>query len=64
VKVHQPVVNADIARVQKRRRALMRARQAALLRRDFAAVNEITRRLARLPALRVQNGVVVLDYGI
>jgi hypothetical protein len=58
----KPIVTADVARVQKRRHALMRARQAAIVRRDFAAMNEITKRLVKLPVPRVQNGVVVLDY--
>lgn len=52
----------DVVRIQTRRAALMQERQAALRRRDFAAFNEITRRLAKLPVPVVRAGVVVVDY--
>lgn len=35
--------------IEARRRALMEARQVAYKARDWAAVNEITKRLAKLP---------------
>jgi hypothetical protein len=43
----------DFARVQRRRHALMRERQLAVAERDWPVMNEITKRLAKLPILTV-----------
>ena len=43
------LTDPDFPRVQARRFALMQARQQAVARKDFDAMNEITMRLAKLP---------------